>query len=58
MSVMETSFSGLEGNGDLGGGDVGVDVVRLTEVVHAHRRDDRDVAAVQQVLDRGWGPHG
>ena len=44
---------GLERNGDLGGSGVGVDIVRLAEVVHADRCDDRDVAAVQQIFNQG-----
>ena len=44
---------GLEGDGDLGSSRVGVDIVGLPEVIHAHRCDDGDIAAVQQAGDQG-----
>ena len=44
---------GLEGNGDLCGSGVGVDIIGLAQIVHAHRCDHGDIAAIQQGRDQG-----
>ena len=43
---------GLERDRDLCGGGVSVDVISLAQVVHAHRCNNGDIAAVQQAGDQ------
>ena len=45
-------FFGLERDSDLCGGGVSVDVISLAQVVHAHRCNNGDIAAVQQAGDQ------